>query len=115
MTTKKFTQTLVLSLILLTGSGLAAQTVETSFRVEGICEMCEERIEKAMDVKGVKMADYDLDTHTLSVAYNSKKISEDELHDLLNEAGHDTEKSKASDEQYDRVHACCKYRKGHDH
>ena len=71
----------------------AQKTVETSFQVSGVCEMCKARIEKAVDVKGVKSADYDLDTHTLTIAYSSKKISESDIHQLLNEVGHDTEKS----------------------
>ena len=93
----------------------AQKVVETSFHVSGVCGMCEDRIEKAVDVKGVKQADYDLDTHTLSIAYNPKHISEDEIHQLLNAVGHDTEKSKATDEQYDTVHGCCKYREDADH
>ena len=93
----------------------AQKTVETSFEVSGVCGMCEDRIETALDVKGVKMADYDLDSHTLTIAYNPKKITEDKVHALLNAVGHDTEKSKATDEQYDTVHACCKYRKHEDH
>lgn len=77
--------------------------------------MCEERIENALSVKGVKSADWDLKTHQCTVIFRSDKISEEEIHKLLNEAGHDTEKSKASDEQYSRVHTCCRYREGHDH
>ena len=93
----------------------AQKTIETSFTVSGICGMCEDRIEDALDVKGVKMASYDLDTHTLTVAYNSEKISEDQIHVLLNAAGHDTEKSLATDEEYDTVHSCCKYREDGTH
>ncbi len=102
-------------LIFFGGELKAQKTIETSFEVSGICGMCEDRIEKALDVKGVKMADYDIDSHLLTVAYNSAKISEADLHALLNAAGHDTEKSKASDEQYDTVHSCCKYRDDGDH
>lgn len=93
-----------------------AQKVQTiSFQVSGVCGMCEARIEKAVDVKGVKTADYDLDSHTLTLSYATKHISEEEIHTLLNEVGHDTEKSTASDEQYDSVHGCCKYREHGDH
>jgi len=67
-----------------------------------------------MDVKGVKTAEYDLDSHMLSVTYTTKHISEETIHQLLNEAGHDTEKMTASDAQYDTVHGCCKYR-DHEH
>ena len=116
MIIKNFIKSLVLACLLITGTTLQAQnTIETSFKVSGICGMCEDRIEKAVDVKGVKMANYDIDTHTLSIAFNSDKITEDEIHALINAVGHDTDKSKASDAQYDTVHGCCKYRENDDH
>ncbi|MCB0760542.1 MAG: heavy-metal-associated domain-containing protein [Flavobacteriales bacterium] len=90
--------------------------VSVEFTVGGVCEMCEKRIEKAVDVPGVIYADYNLENHKLSLVYKPKKISEDQIHKLLNEAGHDTEKSKASDEQYAKIHSCCQYREHvHDH
>jgi hypothetical protein len=46
----------------------------------------------------------------LTVTYKPKKITEIQIHGILNEAGYDTEKSTCSDEQYARVHGCCKYR-----
>jgi len=111
MIIKNLTKSLVLFCALFNGAELQAQkTIETSFEVSGICGMCEDRIEEALDVKGVKMAEYDLESHILNIAYNSEKITEDEIHALLNAAGHDTEKSKATEEQYNTVHNCCKYR-----
>jgi len=83
--------------------------------VDGVCGMCEERIENALDVKGVKIADWNKETHQCEITYRSDKISEEELHALLNEAGHDTDKSKASDEAYKTVHECCKYREDTNH
>lgn len=113
--------------LLFTSTSFGQKTVETSFWVGGVCGMCEQRIENALDVKGVKYADYDLASHTLTVAFKTKKISEEQIHKLLNAAGHDTAKSKASDEVYAKIHGCCKYREhkhgetpscgepGHDH
>lgn len=89
-----------------------AQTVQRTFWVAGVCEMCTERIEKAMDMSGVRAAEYDLDENKLTVAFNTKKVSEEEIHAALNAVGHDTAKSKASDEQYAGIHGCCKYRDG---
>lgn len=83
---------------------------EATFEVSGVCGMCEDRIESALDVKGIVMADWDLETKQLHVVYNPKKISEDDIHALLNEVGHDTEKSRATAEQYEGLHGCCKYR-----
>ncbi len=86
------------------------QVVEVEFKVEGVCGMCEERIENALSVKGVKLADWDMESKICKVIYNSAKINEDRLHELLNEVGHDTERKTASEEQYEQMHHCCQYR-----
>lgn len=90
----------------------AQKTVTTKFHVDGVCEMCKERIEKAVDVSGVRYASYDVDKQELEVVHKTKKISEEELHELVAAVGHDTEKVKASAEAYDSLHHCCKYRDG---
>ena len=109
---------IILILLILTSFSVNAQDKEVktiTFKVSGVCGMCEERIENALDVKGVKSAEWDQDTHEVTVMYRTDKIDEDEMHKLLNEVGHDTEKSRATDEQYSTVHECCKYREHEDH
>jgi len=96
-------------------SAQSKKTEEVSFWVAGVCGMCEKTIENALDVKGVVAVDYDLKTHQVHVVFKSAKISVDQMHVLLNEAGYDTEKSNCSDAQYNRVHGCCKYRDLKDH
>ena len=91
------------------------KTMETQFWVAGVCGMCEKTIENALDVKGVVFVDYDLSSHQIKVIYKPSKITDSKLHQLLNEAGYDTEKSTATDEQYSRVHGCCKYRSLEEH
>lgn len=87
------------------------KNVETiTIKVDGVCGMCEERIENALSVKGVKKADWDIKSKDCVITYRKDKLSEKDLHAIINKAGHDTQKSKASDEQYDKVHHCCKYR-----
>jgi copper chaperone CopZ len=104
--------TLILAIGLINNAAFAQQKkVETTtFWVAGVCGMCEETIEKTLDTKGVVQAGYVLATNQLTVTYKTKKINLDQIHHLLNEAGYDTEKSICSDEQYGRVHGCCKYR-----
>jgi copper chaperone CopZ len=97
-------------LLLVSGSALA-QTSEVTFWVNGICGMCEKRIESALiNSSGVKFADWDNQTSQVKVAYNSKKITEQKLHEILAGAGHDTQKVRAKDEDYAKVPGCCKYR-----
>ena len=72
--------------------------------------MCENRIEAAFDQKGIVAADYNLETKQLHVVYKAKKWNEESLHKLATGVGHDTDKYKATDEQYANMHGCCKYR-----
>ena len=82
-----------------------------SFEVDGRCEMCKMRIEKAaLGVKGVKYASWDIPTHELSLIIDERKTNSMEIKTALVDVGHDTQELKASDEAYDKVHPCCKYR-----
>jgi mercuric ion binding protein len=108
---------LIVAAVVAISNPLFAQSkkpVTTVFWVGGVCEMCKERIERAVDIPGVKAASYNLEKHELTVTYSPKKINEEKLHELLNKSGHDTSKSQASDEAYSNVHGCCKYRE-HEH
>lgn len=87
-----------------------AQTHKISFHVSGICGMCKERIEHALDFKGIKFASWDVETQQCEVVYKPGKISEDEIHQLLANIGHDTDRIQAPDKAYDTVHGCCKFR-----
>ena len=88
-----------------------SQTKSAKIVVDGVCMMCEERIEKkAIDVKGIKLADWDLDNRVLKVVYNEKNITINEIHEFLGSIGHDTEKKIASDKAYSLLDPCCQYR-----
>ena len=107
---------ITLFLLVFSFQAMAQKEVKTiEITVSGVCEMCKTRIENALDVKGIKMADWTATDHNCKIVYRADKISEEEIHQLLNAAGHDTEKSKASDEEYAGVHGCCKYREHQDH
>lgn len=92
-------------------SALFAQANTTSFFVDGVCGMCKERIETAaLQVKGVKKANWDVNQHQLTVIFQPKRFEEDRLHKAIAAVGHDTDKYKASEAAYQSLHNCCKYR-----
>ncbi len=78
--------------------------------VNGICDMCEERIENAAYIKGVKKADWTRETHQLVLLYRSDKTDLMTIKRSIAAAGHDTRDIKATDKQYQQVHHCCRYR-----
>lgn len=78
--------------------------------VNGNCEMCKKRIEKAAySVKGVKSAQWHQDHQDLHLIIDENKTSVDEVHKAIAEAGHDTDKVKAKDDVYEKLHHCCQY------
>ncbi len=85
-----------------------------TLKVYGNCEMCEDRIENACDVIGVKRASWDAETGMLTITYKPTKISLEEIHQLCADIGHSTEKLKANEEAYANLLHCCKYVE-HDH
>lgn len=91
-------------------SQTSKKPVTIQIQVSGICGMCEKSIESALDAKGILSADYNLETNTAIVTYKPAKISEEQIHKLITAKGYDTDKYKATDEEYSRTHDCCKYR-----
>ena len=77
--------------------------------VKGNCGMCKKKIEEAVDVKGVKKAHWDETTKKLTLTYRADLISIDSLQHRIADAGYDTEKYKAKDEVYQKLHGCCQY------
>lgn len=108
---KSLKYVLTLVALIFSASLFSQSTTKTiKFKVDGVCGMCKERIESALDVKGVKYASWDKNTHICEVVFKTDKISEEKIHQLVAGVGHDTEKVKASSEAYNKVHGCCKYR-----
>lgn len=105
-----------LLIIVMAGTAIAqnkAPKVKTvEFTVTGVCGMCEERIENAALIKGVKLAEWDKETQLLKVVYSPKKTNEETIHQAVADHGHDTGKIIASDEAYAKLPACCAYRDG---
>lgn len=79
--------------------------------VQGNCEMCKDRIEKAAkSVKGVSTASWDQKSKQLHLNFDPAKTSIDAISRTIAKAGHDTGKYKADKATYDALPACCKYR-----
>lgn len=86
-----------------------------SFTVNGICGMCEDRIENAAYIKGVKQVEWNKMEQKLTIIYKPKKVTIEEVAKSIADAGHDNQYFKASDKAYGLVNNCCKYREGEIH
>jgi len=88
-------------------------TATKTFTVNGACEMCKHRIESTINkMPGVWSSNWDITSKTLLVKYDRVKVDPDTIKQLLAAAGHDTEKTKASDEAYAKLPDCCHYQRG---
>ncbi len=86
--------------------------VTAKFKVNGVCAKCKKRIEEAAYIKGVKYAGWDVDSHQLTLKYDSSKTSPDLILGSIAKAGHDAGNIKATQADYDKLPSCCRYRDG---
>ena len=94
------------------GYGQSSKPLDTTatFKVFGVCGQCKQRIQKALKVKGVEVATWDVETKMLTVTYQPALISLQGLHHTVAAVGHDTEQEKATDAAYKALPECCRYR-----
>ena len=108
---------IIITLLFIT-SGLisSAGNIDTaSFEVSGICNMCKDRIENAAYIKGVKKATWDKETQMLTVIFKPNKVTVQQIAASVAEAGHDNAYVTCTEEQYLKVHNCCRYRENEVH
>lgn len=101
---------LILS-ILLGGTLTAnAESKTENITVNGKCDMCKNRIETATSkLNGVESARWDKDSKKLTVTYDEKKITTEQIQTSIAMVGHDTELFSANDKRYSELPGCCSY------
>src|SRR6187399_1935270 len=99
--------------LLLLSFNLFGRTNDTTviFKVNGACEMCKERIEKTLRIRGIRSADWNVDSKMLTLVYSPTIVSLPKVHKIIAGVGHDTELEKAKDAVYNELPECCHYRK----
>ena len=98
-------------MLFITTSFAQNKNARASLDVDGVCLMCKSRIEKAsIRTKGVKSAVWDVNTHELQLIFDERKTDLETIQSNILAVGHDTQDLKATEEAYNSVHDCCKYR-----
>lgn len=83
---------------------------KVAFSVNGNCEMCEKRIEKAaFSVKGVKSADWHINHKDMHIIFDENKCSLEDIQKAIAAVGHDAGTVKATEDDYQKLHGCCQY------
>lgn len=81
-----------------------------TFKVFGLCEMCKARIETAAKGRGVKSADWNIESNILTLQYIPSQVSKEKIQNRIVGAGHDLENKKAKEAVYRDLPPCCLYR-----
>lgn len=119
---------LIIMAVMAVSLSASAKVVEKTFTVRGHCGMCKSNIEKvSKGFEGVQSAEYDLQGQTLKLVFDKKTVKVKDVQKAIAELGYDAGKVKASDEAYEKLPGCCRYREiegvsdhhmdgsGHDH
>ncbi|KOH44809.1 heavy-metal-associated domain-containing protein [Sunxiuqinia dokdonensis] len=95
---------------LLVGLNVMAVNKTEKIKVNGSCDMCKKRIEKAAtSLDGIETAQWDPETKDLSISYDDQKISAQQIQTAIAMTGHDTGLFSANDKRYAELPGCCRY------
>lgn len=84
--------------------------VKESFSVKGNCMMCKTTIENAVnELDGISSVKWNAVKQKVIVKFDPDITSLDKIQQKIASAGYDTDNFKATDEEYDNLHHCCKY------
>jgi len=78
--------------------------------VAGVCDMCRERIENAGAGRGVRALSWNSSSKILTVTFDPKRSSLQQVARRIRLAGHDNGQEKAEAAVYGKLPACCRYR-----
>ena len=99
-----------LTLFCLTAFAQKPKWEKVNFQVSGNCDMCKTKIEKsATGVEGVKTAKWNVVSGKMKVKFNPAITNTEKIQQAIAVIGYDTEKYKSTDENYNKLHHCCKY------
>lgn len=89
--------------------GNALGNQEIQIKTSAQCDMCKDRIEKALALeKGVKRATLDVDSKVLTVVYNSNQIKPEQIKAAVTKVGYDADELQADADAYKKLPGCCK-------
>jgi len=105
------------ALMIISVSSTVAQRIQKAeIKVSVQCDMCKERIEKAMsNEKGVRFYNVDLIEKTLYVEFDTSKTDIGKIRITVSKQGYEADEVAADPKAYANLPACCKKPSDHDH
>ena len=81
---------------------------EVQIKTSAVCGMCEERIEGNIAYeKGVKKVELDNETKIVTIGFDPRKTSADDLRTAITKLGYDADDMPADKEAHDKLPKCC--------
>lgn len=100
---------LILVFCFMAGIAPANNPGEITVKSSIVCDMCKTTIEEGLAYeKGVKRVMVDVEANTVYVKYSEKKLSKEEVKNLIAGLGYAADDVKPVKEAYDNLHDCCK-------
>ena len=99
----------VFALVLGACSQLSAQKKQAAVAINGNCEMCKKRIDKAAKVDGVSKASWNEETKMLTVSFDSTKTSMHVVQTAIAKVGYESEGHVANAAAFAKLPECCQY------
>ncbi|MEI6435084.1 MAG: cation transporter [Bacteroidota bacterium] len=107
---------LPLLMVIVTGMAFNMQAFSQDKKVEtikiktsAVCGQCKDRIENGLAYeKGVKDVVLDVDTKMVTIKYNTKSTSPEELRKKISKLGYDADEIPCDTVAYKKLPACCK-------
>lgn len=101
---------IIATLLFLTACNAQIKNAKTeTVKINGNCGMCESKIEEAGNLKKSAEVDWNKDTKTATITYDSTTTSKDEVLKRIALAGYDSEEFLAPDDVYAELPGCCQY------
>ena len=98
--------TLIFLLVIANVNAQKSQTVV--FQTSAQCGMCKDRIEGVMNfVPGVKYVELNMEDMSLSIRYNTKKITPADLRKRVADIGYSADAVKPKEEDVKKLPLCC--------
>ena len=96
--------TLVVSSVAIGQNGKPTAVIRTSSE----CGTCKQIMEEKLNyVKGILFAELNVETKELTVKYNAKKITLEEIRQAISNLGYDADEVKANPEAIQKLPKCC--------
>lgn len=90
-----------------------AETIEV--KVEGLCNMCKNNIEKAGSAANISTTKWDRKSKIASITFDNKKTNKNDILKKIALVGYDNAEFLAPDEVYQALPGCCKYERAAKH